>query len=198
MESKATGLGKLAERWSGLMKSKNAPRVIVALGLLGMALILLSSFLPDEKTNAAKTQPSGLASAGFEQEDYAGQLAQSLEAILSKMSGVGEVKVLVTLKQDAEYVYAKDTKSTLDSSEGRQGESGVSTQSKENREEEYLIIDGSSGKQALLTTRFQPQVQGVVVVCTGGSDPTVAARVTDAVTTALGVGSSRVCVSPLG
>jgi len=38
-------------------------------------------------------------------------------------------------------------------------------------------------------------VKGVVVVCDGGSNPVIIHRITDAVTTALGINSLQVCVA---
>ena len=197
MGSKKITMQTIAEKWAHFLKSGHASHLLVAIGLLGMVLILASSFFPSKNSRSPVSDLSSVEN-GPDSEDYAKQMSQQLEEILAQMTGVGEVKVLVTLKQDAEYVYAKETKTSLDQAENHQGESGASTQSKENREEAYLIVEGSGGKQALLTTRLQPQIQGVVVVCSGGGDPTVAAEVTDAVTTALGIGSSRVCVSALG
>ena len=58
---------------------------------------------------------------------------------------------------------------------------------------EYLYTAGHD--EAI--TKIQPTVRGVVVVCDGGGDPAVCRRVTEAVTTALGITSGRVCVEQL-
>ena len=56
---------------------------------------------------------------------------------------------------------------------------------------------GGSGKQALVVTEVQPTIKGVGVVCQGGDIPAVQQRIISAVTTALAVNSTRVCVAPL-
>ena len=47
----------------------------------------------------------------------------------------------------------------------------------------------------LVVTEISPRVKGVVVVCEGGANPITIKRVTDAVTTALGINSLQVCVA---
>ena len=42
-----------------------------------------------------------------------------------------------------------------------------------------------------------PKVQGVTVLCTGGSDSTVRASLTEMLSALLGVGASRICILPL-
>ena len=54
----------------------------------------------------------------------------------------------------------------------------------------------AAGKNRVETVR-EPGIKGVVVVCQGGSDRTVRARVTEAVATALGIGWDTVSVQPL-
>ena len=45
------------------------------------------------------------------------------------------------------------------------------------------------------TVSIEPKVRGVVVVCDGGDDPVVAARVLDAVTKSLCISSEKVCIT---
>lgn len=45
------------------------------------------------------------------------------------------------------------------------------------------------------TVSIEPKVRGVVVVCDGGDDPTVVARILDAVTKALDISSDKVCIT---
>lgn len=45
------------------------------------------------------------------------------------------------------------------------------------------------------TKSIEPKVRGVVVVCDGGDDPLVVARVMDAVTKSLNIGSDKVCIT---
>ena len=53
-----------------------------------------------------------------------------------------------------------------------------------------LLEDGT----ALAETIYQPQVRGVAVLCEGGDDVGVAARITELVSALLDLPSNRICV----
>ena len=74
---------------------------------------------------------------------------------------------------------------------------GKQTQ-QQNTEQKYIVMDAGSGKkEALLKTWKQPAIQGVVVVCEGAKSVVVQERVTQAVTTALGIPYNKVCVTKI-
>ena len=85
---------------------------------------------------------------------------------------VAEAKRL--LETGEETVYATDTQSGQ-------------TQSQETH---VLLDDGT----ALAQTVYYPQVCGVAVVCDGGGDVRVAARITELVRALLDISSTRICV----
>lgn len=58
---------------------------------------------------------------------------------------------------------------------------------------EYIYLDDSATK----TKEIQPVIRGVLVVCEGGDDPVVTQTVTQAVTRALDISSTKVCVTKL-
>ena len=136
----------------------------VGIGLLAMVLILLSELFPARQTTAA---------AG-EKLDTAAYQTQRLETLVSQMSGAGKTTVMVTLETGEESVYAVDTQS---------GE--LQTQNTH-----VLLDDGS----ALTETVYLPQVQGVAVLCEGGGDVRVAARITEMIGALLDLPSNRICV----
>ena len=66
----------------------------------------------------------------------------------------------------------------------------------------FLTVDNSGENVYLVnsdkkTKRIEPTVRGVVIVCDGGDDPVVEARVISAVTRSLSISSDRVCVTKL-
>ena len=85
-------------RISEWLKGEKGRRLIVAVGLLGMGLILLSQFWSTDERSAP-------ASA----DDYAAVLEQRLVDLVSSVEGVGSCQVLVTLESGTEYVYTSQT-----------------------------------------------------------------------------------------
>ena len=58
---------------------------------------------------------------------------------------------------------------------------------------EGVYLDNNSTK----TKEIEPVIRGVVVACEGGDDPIISARALDAVTKALNISSSKVCITKL-
>lgn len=153
-----------------------------------MALILASEFWPGQKTagTAAKTTA----------EDFLEKTEAKLADVVGSIQGAGKCRIMVTLENGVEYVYATQQKVNTDRQEGTDGNSSKLNQ-RDDTEESIVIVETENGRQGLLVTELQPTVKGVVIVCEGGDQPLVQQRVTDAVTIALNISSKRVCVTKL-
>lgn len=165
---------------------------LTALGVAGMLLILLTGLWPSED----KDRENIIESGGDSLYLYTQQTEQRLQEILKQIKGVGTVHVMVTLENGVEYRYAADEKQSGDSVFTYADGNDVPTkvQEKEDKEHSFILVDSSGGKKPLVLTEFSPRVKGVVVVCDGAGSPVIYQRVTEAVTTALGVNSLQVCV----
>ncbi len=180
------------EKLLDFLKGDKKVKVIVFIGVLGIVLILLSDIIaPKQEKKAAGTD----SNSTFTESNQV--IEQQIYDMVTAIEGVGKAKVMVTLESSAEYVYAKEEKSNTDVTRDAQDGQGTKTTQKDSTEEKYIFVDGSEGKQALLTTQKAPLIKGVVVVCEGGDDTTVRSRIIDAVTTALDIGSNRVCVTKM-
>lgn len=171
--------------------SQKQAKWLTVLGVAGMLLIMLTGLWPDNSSPADVSQDVvGSLDA------HAQQTEQRLAEILKQIKGVGAVHVMVTLENGVEYRYAADEKQSGDSvftyADGSDAPSKV--QEKEDKEQSYILVDSTGGKKPLVLTELSPRVKGVVVVCSGAGNPVIRQRVTDAVTTALGVTSLQVCV----
>lgn len=159
---------------------------IVLIGFIGMILILISCLWPQEKKDN-KTSSTEVIST----QEYVEQLEKKVTSMVSEIEGVGQVKVMITLENGVENVYANSEKKVTDYTSGLS--SNQSTQRKDS-EQEVVIVDGGNGKKALVVTQKEPTVKGVVVVCEGADRTEVITRVTSAVTTCLNIKSNRVSV----
>lgn len=174
-----------------LATGKKGTTILIAAGLIGIALILLSSFWPSSAGRSSQSTSSAITS-----DAYAAQLGKQLTGIIGKIDGVGKVQVLVTVESGVQYVYEQNQKSSNDKSATSQTDGSTQTQENNNTEQDPVIVDNASGGQSpLVRTELQPAVKGVVVVCDGGDNPTVKESVTDAIMTALDLPSTRISVS---
>ncbi|MBQ8907384.1 MAG: hypothetical protein IJY71_02215 [Clostridia bacterium] len=103
-------------------------------------------------------------------EAYRASLTEEITALCERVEGVSGVSVLLTLERGECAFYAQNKTQT--------GESPASV-----------------GGEALLLGYEMPKVEGVAVVCRGGDSVAVQAELTALLSAALGIPSSRVCVS---
>ncbi|HJD22261.1 MAG TPA: stage III sporulation protein AG [Candidatus Gemmiger faecigallinarum] len=167
----------LQKLFDALKGEKKAVNLIVAAGILGMLLIAVSEWLPDTGTADAAAAPAAPADSA----EYEAALETRLETLIRQVEGAGETRVMVTLAESSRTVYATDTETDADGA----------------KREAHLLLDNGAEPPALVETTLPPQVQGVAVLCEGGGDAGVQARVTEIVNVLTGAGASHITVDRL-
>ncbi|MBQ7858814.1 MAG: stage III sporulation protein AG [Faecalibacterium sp.] len=163
------------DNWNELLQ-KADPKLLFGLGIAGMLLLLLSEFWPQQKELPAVQLAE--SSASGEQLLYEQQLEQRLEQLLGQMAGVGQVQVMVTLSSSEQAVFATDTSYTG---------------SGEAHQDHVLLSNGT----ALQQTTLVPAVNGVAVICQGGGEITVIARITEVLAALLDISTNRISVQQM-
>ncbi len=153
-------------------------RVIFTAGILGLVFILISSFIPDNE----KSQSSEPKSTVFSESAYLDETEKRLGDFLKNMEGVGNVKVMITLKGGELYTYAR---------EGRKSVSESKTETDEN-----YVMSGRD-KNPVLETVSNPEIKGAVVACDGAYNPSVKTDVYNTVSKILGIPVSAIYVTEL-
>ncbi len=149
----------------------------VAVGIIAILLILISDLSEDDTSRADVSDNT----INFEMSDiYAKEIEKQLVGMLEAIEGVGKAEIMLTITSTEEYVYAETVK---------QG----SSQS----ENDYVIIDKGSQKEALVKKINNPAISGVVVVCEGGDDPRVCEKIYKAVSTALNISTGKIYVTEM-
>ena len=183
---------KWAELQQWLPKAlQNRTNLILFCAVLGIVSIVLSYILEREAQPGGTDCSISRTASSMEQE-----LELRLTEIVSHIDGAGRTKVMVTMDSTSEYVYAKDTSVRTDTSSSQEN-GRVSESSGSSAETSHIIIDGKSGDEPLVEKQIEPKVRGVIVLCEGADNPVVENRVTEAVKTALGISSSRICVEKI-
>ena len=163
-------LAPLAARLrTALADEKQRVNLLVCMGLAGLLLLAVSSWLPADSS----TQSTAPASMTDGTADYAAELETRLTALISRVEGAGKTAVMVTLESGSESIYATDTDSD-----------GSSTH----------VLLGSGGADGLVETVETP---GVAVVCEGGGSAAVQSRVTALVQALTGIGTNHITVAKM-
>lgn len=154
-------------------------KIIIAVGLIGVILIAMSDiFAKDEKSTSSE------ATNDTSYSNYTNELEEKLCNIISSMDGVGECKVMITLENSKENVYATDNENKTDSDS-------------ESSKDEYVIYDSDNGETPVLIKEYYPKIQGVSVVCSGGDNIVVKEQIINTVTSLFNISTNRVSVSKI-
>lgn len=110
-----------------------------------------------------------------------------MEEILSKISGVGEVRVMLTEDTDGERRLARNTEVTV---------RGDPLEPEDYSKSSEAVMEDSGGDNLAVITQTQyPTYRGALVVCQGGDRADVRLAVTQAVASLTGLSADRITVA---
>lgn len=162
------------------LKNDRKRLIILIVAVLGIILIVISSFGKESASDEETTQPQ----TGFSESEYTAALEKRLEETVASLYGAGRARVMVTLECDYETVYARDGSYSQD-------------EASSDEKNEYIIIDSSEREDGLVLKTVTPRVRGVAVLCEGGDAPYVCEQVTEMLSALLDLGSNRISVSKI-
>lgn len=182
---------KKGEKLVEAMKADKKLTIIVFVGLAGILLLLASELIHLPQKQETQSPPETTQT----EYSYAEDIEKRLTDIVSSISGAGKTKVMVTLENGVESVYAADEKQSNErSSEEKTG--GMEVNEKNSRESEYIILQSNGSRdEGLVIKVIQPKIRGVAIVCEGGDSAYVQQRITQAVTAVLDIGASRISIA---
>lgn len=154
-------------------------KAVVAIGLIGIILIFASEIFTGSDKSAENS-----SNEVFDYEQYTASLENKLEDVISSIDGVGECKIMITLENTNESVYATDNELKSD-------DNSV------NQKDEYVLYETENGETPVLIKEYMPQVQGVTVICDGGDNRQIQEKIINSVTALFNISASRVSVSKI-
>lgn len=154
-------------------------KALVAVGLIGIILIFASEFFTSKDSASAVD-----SSQNFDYVQYTDMLEERLEDVISSIEGVGECKIMITLENTNESVYATDNEIKSDSNSL-------------NQKDEYVLYETDTGETPVLIKEYMPKVQGVTVICDGGDNKQIQEKIINSVTALFNIPTSRVSVSKI-
>ncbi len=90
---------KVAEKAKKLFDNEKIKRVIIICGIVGIALIFLSSYINLDFGSSVKNEEE------FSVTSYSTEIENDLQTVISQIEGAGATKVLLTMENSVEYVY---------------------------------------------------------------------------------------------
>lgn len=156
----------------------------MALGIAGILIIFLSEYSTGGgEKESVRGESDGVCSA-----EYCEYLEDKVTQIVESIEGAGKARVMITISETEEYIYATNEKDVRKNTE---------KSNDINNQSDYVIIDKNSDDGGLLLKTIEPKVRGVAVVCEGGNDTKVQEQIYSAVGAVLNVSISRISISKL-
>ncbi len=153
-------------------------KYVIAVLLLGLVLILLPKADGEKNREVSKDLDTQEFSLDAEEKRIA--------LALQEIEGVGDVRVVLTLKTGTEAVMAVDTQQSEKTDENGQSREA---------ERSYVIISKGSSTQTPVTVKtIYPEYQGALVVAEGADDSEIKLRLTEAVSGLTGLKFDRITV----
>lgn len=165
------------------LKIDKKTALFVVIGFTAIMIIFLS-----ELGNTGKEEDTVFNTEEMASVTYCEYLEEKVKEIVESIDGAGEARVMITLSETTEYIYATNDKDTRKSSD---------TDDDSTFENDYVIIENNSNDTGLLIKTIEPKVRGVAVVCEGGNDSTVQRQIYSAVSAVLNISTSRISISKL-
>lgn len=159
---------------------KAGPFRIGVVVLCGILLLIISCGnifdKKSEKTDAKAVQEQ--QEQGDTLEGYRVRMENQVKSILSKAEGINDVDVMITLKSSGEKVTLKDNTVNADKSE----------------EETVLVEDEEKKTLPYVVKEDEPEIEGILVVCEGGNQPTIQREIIDGISALFPVESHKIKV----
>ena len=181
-------------------ENKKLKTDVIALMLLGVLLIVLGNSLFSGRQNDQKNQlalvqenQETVPTVQADRQNIETQLEKRLEAIFSKVSGAGEVDVMVRTKSSAEQIIAQDTKSEANNTDEMATEGDQRVIDSQVVESTAVILEQADGSsQPLIIKELEPEIEGVVIVAQGGDNIAVKDALSKAAQALLNVPAHKV------
>lgn len=169
------------------------------LGLIVVAGVLLIGLSAKDFVDMGKDEQIVSTNTGDDVSDedsnrYIRIMENRLKSVLSKVDGVGDANVMITLESSSEKVTLKDIPRSSEITNETSENGTVKQQTNSRSEESTIYSEEGKGKVPYVVKEIEPQILGVVVVSKGGDNPAVKKEIIEAVQVLFGIEAHKIKV----
>lgn len=188
------------EKFKDLFKSKEkrVENLVFFLVVLIVTLLVINKILEKDENISNfenKTNVELASNIDEKNSDNTMSLEKKLENILAKISGVGNVSVLITYSESSSLVPVYNVNLSTSTVEEKDTSGGVRTTETENNQKE-VVTDGDS--KVVTEKTIMPKVEGAIVTAQGASNPTVKTNIISAIEAVTGIATHKIQVFEMG
>ncbi len=181
MKIRKAEIMEAAKKLTEKFKSKKYAPILLICGLI---LILLPGGNRGEEDTQEAPREMYESTFTLEEEE------KKLENMLSKISGAGDVEVMLTLKTGSEQILAQN--------EEQLSESGADGERREERNVSTVVLSkGGGGEDGITLKYIYPQYLGALVVAEGADSRQVQLALTEAVASLTGLSTDKITVTKM-
>ena len=175
-------------------KEKRIENLISLLIILVITLIVINKIMDgDEKENLEIKNEVGVEFAKENVEyNSSTDLEKRLENILSKISGVGDVSVLLTYKETQALVPIYNINSSISTVEEKDTSGGSRITETENLQKD--VVTSNSNADIVTEKSIMPIIEGAIITASGADDINVKSNIISAVEAVTGIATHKIQV----
>ena len=156
-------------------------KFVILILVVGLILMTIPSGEKQEEKNLPAQETKS-----FSEVEYATQMEERLEEILSRVKGAGKVDVMLTLQRGSYTQYQSDIQIDRSENDG-------TTQTGEDKKT-VILSEGSAYDTLAVSTVEYPLFQGALIVCSGADSASVKLDLILAVSALTGLSSDHITV----
>ena len=158
--------------------------ILILVAIFIMLLLLVSEILTENDTKRVSKEDTEVYSS-----QYIEKTEKELEELLENIGGAGDVKVMITLENCYENVFAKGYTEKNDNK--------IDSQKSETEEEYIIVKKGSSNEECLVVKVYEPTVKGVAVIAQGAGNTQVKNAIIQTVCALFDISTAKVSVEKM-
>ena len=187
---------------------KKIENIVVFILILVITLIVINVIWNgEEESNNKQTSDSNKKLAETVQNniesdnsviDTKDELTANLETILSNISGVGNVKVMITYSETSRTVPVYNEQTSEENTEETDSEGGTRKVTQTDTRKEVIYEESDGSKTLITQSVISPKIEGAIITADGASDATVKENIILAVEAVTGLAAHKIQVFQMG
>lgn len=200
LKSKIEKLKNIFIKKSEGNNKKRIENLVVFLVLLIITIIAINTIWGEKsKKDSSNSTYKQLADTNSNVNSNIGtnneyNLEENLKQILSKISGVGQVDVLLTYSQTSQVIPIYNESSKNSSTEETDTNGGVRTIEESDSNKEVVMINDNGTNTPITSKTLTPKVEGAIIIAKGAKDINIKTNIINAVSAVTGLAEYKVQV----
>lgn len=187
-------MNKLKEMFKGKKKTENLLVLLVLLIIVVIAINYIWNS-DEKKENNVKQESRSNEIKQVSTENIKDKTEEKLENILSKISGVGKVRVMITYSVSSSVTPVYDETSKVSNTTENDDSGGTRTITQTENGKQIVYKENSDGSKEPITKNTEsPKMEGAIIVAEGAENIDVKTNIIEAVEAATGLATHKIQV----